>query len=60
MQKTLRFEILNLPWSSVKNEPKIKLINEGDEFMEFELSVYSMNKEYFNIIENTIKKKYGK
>ncbi len=60
MQKTLRFEILNLPWSSVKNEPKIKLINEEDEFMEFELSVYSMNKEYFNIIENTIKKKYGK
>ncbi len=60
VQKELRFEILNLPWSSVKNEPKIKLLHEDKEKMEFELTIYSMNKEYFNIIETTIKKQYGK
>ncbi|PLW92069.1 MAG: hypothetical protein C0592_12565 [Marinilabiliales bacterium] len=55
----IRYEILNLPWSSVKNEPKIKALSEETDRYFLEITVYSMDKDYFYKIENHIKKKFG-
>lgn len=55
----IRYEILNLPWSSVKTEPKIKALKEEKDRYVFDINVYSMDKDYFYKIENHIKKKFG-
>lgn len=55
----IRYEILNLPWSSVKNEPKIKAVREEADRYIFDITVYSMDKDYFYKIENHIKMKFG-
>jgi len=54
----IRFEILNLPWSSAKTEPKIKPIKEDKTSYAFDITIYSMDKDYFYKIENIIKGKF--
>lgn len=54
----IRFEILSLPWSSLKKVPSIKLIHEDSNLLIFELVVYTLEKEYFFPIEQEIKKKF--
>lgn len=57
--QAIRYDILNLPWSSVKNEPKIKAVKEESDRYVFDITVYSIDKDYFYKIENHIKKKFG-
>jgi Mechanosensitive ion channel, beta-domain len=54
----IRFEILNLPWSSAKTEPKIKPLMEDKTSYAFDVTIYSMDKDYFYKIENIIKGKF--
>lgn len=54
----IRFEILSLPWSSLKKVPSIKLIHEDNNHLIFELVVYTLEKEYFFAMEQEIKKKF--
>jgi len=54
----MRFEILSLPWSSLKKEPLIKLIHEDNKNLIFELVVYTLEKEYFFSMEQEMKKKF--
>lgn len=60
LMQNIRIEILNLPWSSVKTEPKIKPIKENLDSYEFEINIFSMDKNYFYKIENHIKNVFGK
>ena len=60
LMQDIRIEILNLPWSSVKTEPKIKPVKENANTYEFDINIFSMDKDYFYKIENHIKSVFGK
>lgn len=52
-------EILNLPWTSVSKEPKIRRIDKNKSGCVYEIIVYSPEKEHYYKIENYIKELYG-
>ncbi len=56
--ESIKIDILNLPWVSVKKIPVIKPVNETDLNFILEITVYALEKEYFVKIENYIKEKY--
>lgn len=56
----IRFEILSLPWSSLKKVPIIRLVHEDSQHLIFELVVYTLEKEYFFAMEQEIKKKFDR
>lgn len=51
----LRTIILNLPWSSLKRDPRIKSIGENEDHYQFEITVYTFSSHYFQQIEQSIK-----
>ncbi len=51
-------DILNMPWSSLKKSPQIKPIIETNTGHLLELTIFSIEKEYFLEMENLIKEKY--
>jgi len=55
----LKQKIILLPWSSVKQEPEIKLISETSNSFTFEITVFANNKELYFKIEKYIKEKFG-
>ena len=52
-------DIVNLPWSSLKKKPQVKLLGETTKGCMLEATVFSMEKEYFSQIEKVIKERYG-
>ena len=56
----IRTSIFNLPWSSIKKSPQVKLISEDDKFFYFDITVYSVEQEYFYKIENQLKERFDK
>ncbi|NPD84042.1 mechanosensitive ion channel [Lentimicrobium sp. L6] len=57
-EEEIRFEILSLPYSSLKKSPVINLIHEDAEHFVFELVVYTLEKDYFFKMEQEIRKKF--
>lgn len=57
-EQAIKFEILSLPWSSLKKSPQIKLIHEDKDHLVFELVVYTLEKEYFFRMEQEIRSKF--
>lgn len=51
-------EILNMPWSSLKKDPQIKPLLETRTGHLLELTIFSIEKEYFLEMENRIKGKF--
>jgi hypothetical protein len=51
--------IINLPWSSLKKEPQIKPLHETESGFMLEITVFSMERDYFPEIEKTIKKHFS-
>ncbi|MCF8364273.1 MAG: mechanosensitive ion channel [Bacteroidales bacterium] len=51
-------EVLNMPWSSLKKDPQIKPIMETATGHLLELTIFSIEKEYFLEMENLIKGKF--
>ncbi len=58
LQDKIRFEVLSLPWSSIKRPPRIEIIHEDKESLVFEVKVYSLEKQYFFRMEQEIRKKF--
>jgi len=58
IQEEIRYEILSLPWSSIKKEPTVKLIHEDKENLVFEIVVYTLKKEYLFQMEQGIRDKF--
>ncbi len=54
----IRFEVLSLPWASIKRPPKIEIIHEDDKNLIFEIKLYSLEKQYFFKMEQEIRKKF--
>ncbi|MCD4745382.1 MAG: mechanosensitive ion channel [Bacteroidales bacterium] len=54
----IKAAILNLPWSSVKEEPQIKAVTQDNTCYTLEIIVYSYEKKYFFEMENFIKDKF--
>ena len=54
----IRFEVLSLPWASVKRPPKVEIIHEDEESIIFEVKIYSLEKQYFFKMEQEIRKKF--
>jgi hypothetical protein len=53
-------DIINLPWSSLKKEPQIKPIGETENGFMLEVTVFSMEKDYFPEIEKVVKRRFVK
>ena len=51
--------IMVLPWSSIKKSPLIKPIDETENSFLFEITIFSLEKEYFHKIENNIKEQFN-
>ncbi len=58
IQEEIRYEILSLPWSSIKNEPMVKLIHEDKANLVFEIIIYTLKKEYLFQMEQGIRSKF--
>lgn len=54
----IRFEVLSLPWASIKRPPKVEIIHEDDNSFIFEVKLYSLEKQYFFKMEQEIRKKF--
>jgi len=51
-------DIINLPWSSLKKEPQIKPLGETESGFMLEVTVFSMEKDYFPEIEKVVKRRF--
>ena len=51
--------IMVLPWSSIKKSPIIKPVGETENSYIFEITIFSLEKEYFHKIENNIKEQFN-
>lgn len=54
----IRFEVLSLPWASIKRPPIVEIIHEDDNSFIFEVKLYSLEKQYFFKMEQEIRKKF--
>ncbi|MBN2237735.1 MAG: mechanosensitive ion channel [Bacteroidales bacterium] len=54
----IKFDVLSLPWSSIKKSPKIEIIHEDEDGYIFEVKLYSLEKQYFFKMEQAIRKKF--
>lgn len=57
-EEDIRFEILSMPYSSLKKAPIIKIIHEDAKNFVFELTVYTLEKDYFFKMEQLIRNKF--
>ncbi len=55
----IRIDLLNMPWSSLKKTPQIKLLMETQKGQMLEITVFSIETGYFPEMENIIKGKYS-
>jgi small-conductance mechanosensitive channel len=54
----IRFEVLSLPWASIKRPPIVEIIHEDDNSFIFEVKLFSLEKQYFFKMEQEIRKKF--
>lgn len=57
--ENLRNVILQLPWTSIKKVPNIKPIAETEDSYTFEITVYSLDKNYFYKIRNHLSEEFA-
>jgi len=57
--KDIKQSIILLPWSSVKQEPVIKVVSETNNTYNLQLTVYAYNKDMYFKIEKHIKDKFS-
>lgn len=60
IQDDIRYEILSMPWASIKKAPQIDLIHKNKEHYVFEVVLYALEKKYFFNMEQGIKDKFEK
>jgi len=58
-QKEIKFELLNSHWSSLRKDPRVKLVDETSETYELRITAYTLDKRYFQDVERFVKKKFG-
>jgi len=56
--KNIKDSIINLPWSSVKKNPGVYLVEETNDKIILDITVYAIEEGYFYNIENYIKEKF--
>lgn len=52
-------DILKMPWASLKKSPQVNALMETRTGQMLEITIFSLEKEYFLEMENLIKQKYG-
>ncbi len=58
--QTLKTQIVNLPWSSIKKIPKIYPMDSINGLITLEITVYALEKSFFFRIENYLRETYEK
>ena len=58
-QEEIKFELLNSHWSSLRKDPRVKLIDETADAYELRITAYTIDKRYFQDVERFVKKKFG-
>jgi len=53
----IRHDLLNCHWSSLKKDPKIKLIQESNNAYKFRITAYTIDDHFFELIESFVKSK---
>ncbi len=56
----IRTYILTLPWSSLVKEPQVKAAGETKNGQLLEITVFSIEKDYFMEMENLVKERFGR
>jgi len=51
----IRTLILQLPWSSLKRMPQIRVVKEEDSYYSLEILIFAIEKDYFFLVENAVK-----
>ena len=49
-------EIINAPWSSLKKQPQVKLLDDSEAKYHFELTIYSLDTAFFEKIKDYLAK----
>ena len=60
IEQALRYEILSMPWTSIKKSPLIKLIHKDDGHFVFEIVLFALDNKYFFNMEQLLKDKFEK
>ena len=55
----IKFELLNSHWSSLRKDPKVKLIDEVPDALVLRVTAYTLDEKYFEDVERFVKKKFG-
>lgn len=59
IEEKIKYEITNSAWCNYKNPPVIKLQNRNEEFVTFDVLVYTLNQKHLRIVEKMLKEKFG-
>ncbi len=57
IEKRIKTELANSPWSSFKNPPVIKFKSEDGNTYKYEVQIYTLNQQHLRIVEKTLEKK---
>jgi hypothetical protein len=57
--QNIQTDIIKMPWASLKKSPQIKPVMETLTGQMLEITIFSIEKEYFLEMENLIKQKYA-
>lgn len=57
-EKSIKVELLNSHWSSLRKDPRVKLVDETSDTYELRITAYTLDKRYFQDVERFVKKKF--
>lgn len=58
-QDEIKFQLLNSHWSSLRKDPRVKLVSENNDTYELRITAYTLDKRYFQDVERFVKKKFA-
>ena len=58
-KEDIKFALLNSHWSSLRKDPRIKLLDEVQDAYILRVTAYTLDKQYFEDVERFVKKKFG-
>lgn len=60
IEKKIKYVLANSAWCNFKHPPVIKLKNEGDGKIVYDVQVYTLNKRHLSLVEKALEKKLGR
>ncbi|HIA07036.1 MAG TPA: mechanosensitive ion channel [Flavobacteriales bacterium] len=58
-REEIKFQLLNSHWSSLRKDPRVKVIDEVKDAYVLRITAYTLDKKYFQEVERFVKKEFG-